>query len=63
MIVLHIDYDGVVCYEIMRDAYRINSVFCIDFFPFKMNRSYLQCVYISSRWCNECAKIPCMLAF
>ena len=61
MILLH---DGVVCYEIMKHANRVNSVFCIDVFPFKMNVTYLQCVYISSSmWCNECAMLPCMRAF
>ena len=49
MILLHIDYDGVVCYEIMKHANRVNSVFCIDLFPFKMHVTYLQRVYISSR--------------
>ena len=37
MILLHIEYDGVVCNVIMKHANRVNSVLCIDFFPFKMN--------------------------
>ena len=61
MILLHIGYDGVVCYEIMKHANRVNSVFCIEVFPIKMNVTFL---YISSRmWCNECAMLPCMQAF
>ena len=36
-------------YEIMNHANRVNSVFCIDFFPFKMHVTYLQRVYKSSR--------------
>ena len=47
MIVLHIDYDAAV-YEIMKHANRVNSVLCIDLFPFKMHVTYLQRVYISS---------------
>ena len=55
MILLHTGYDGVVCYEIMN---RVNSVFCIEVFPFIMNVTYLQFVYIGSRkWCNECAML------
>ena len=60
MIVLHIGYDGVACYEIMKHGNIVNSVFSIEVFPFKMNVTYLirketllfmlvQCVYISSR--------------
>ena len=49
MILLHIGHDGVVCYEIMKHANRVNSVLCIDFFPFKIDVTYLQRVYISSR--------------
>ena len=29
-------------YEIMKHANRVISVFCIDFFPFKMHETYLQ---------------------
>ena len=32
MIVLHIGYDGVVCYQIMKYAIRVNSAFCIAVF-------------------------------
>ena len=46
MILLHIEYDGVVCNVIMQHAKRVNSVLCIDFFPFKINGS---CLHISSR--------------
>ena len=49
MILLHIEYDGVVCNVIMKHANRVNSVLCIDFFPFKINGSCVQRVYISSR--------------
>ena len=44
---LHIGFDDVVCYEIMKHANRVNS---IAVFLFKMNVTYLQCVYISSRY-------------
>ena len=64
MILLHTGYDGVVGYEIMKHANRVNSVLFIGVFPFKRNVTYLQCVYISSSmWCNECAMLPCMRAF
>ena len=35
-------------YEIMKHANRVISVFCIDFFPFKMHETYLQrvCTYV-----------------
>ena len=51
MILLHIDYDVVECFsdEIMKHANRVNRVLYIDFFTFKMNGSYLPCVYISGR--------------
>ena len=49
MILLHIEYDGVVCNVIMKHANRVNSVLCFDFFPFKINGSCVQRVYISSR--------------
>ena len=63
MILLHMAI-MVVCYEVMKHGNRVNSFFCIEVFPFKMNVTYLQCVYISSRmWCNECTMLPCMLAF
>ena len=39
MILLHTGYDGVVCYEIMKHANRVNTVFCIDFIPL-MNVTY-----------------------
>ena len=35
MIVLHIDCDSVVCYEMMKFANKVNSVFTIEFFPFQ----------------------------
>ena len=44
-------------YEIMKHANRVHSVLCIDFFPFKINGSCLQRVYMSN------AKLPCMIAF
>ena len=37
MILLHIGINGVECYEIMKHGSRVNSVFCIEVFPFKMN--------------------------
>ena len=36
MILLHIGFDGVVCYVMIKHAYRVNSVFCIQVIPFKM---------------------------
>ena len=48
----------------MKHANSVNVVLSIEVFPFKMNVTHFQCVYISSRmWCNECAMLPCMLAF
>ena len=44
MILLHIGYDGVVCYEIMKHANRVNSVFCIEVFAYKMNMTYLNII-------------------
>ena len=41
MILLHIGYDGVVCYEIMKHANRVTSVIYIKVFPFKINVTYL----------------------
>ena len=65
MIVLHIGYDGVVCYQIMKYAIRVNSAFCIAVFPFRMNVTYLQYVFIISRkWYNEYTMLPMyMLVF
>ena len=31
----------VVWYEMMKHGNRVNSVFCIEVFPFKMNFTYL----------------------
>ena len=45
-ILLNIGFDGVVCYEIRKHANGV--VFCIDIFPFRMNVTYFQCVYINS---------------
>ena len=46
-------------YEIMKHANRVNSVFCIDFFPFKMHVTYLQRVYISSGAMNVQSFLVC----